>query len=110
YCIVHKPAGTVVYADTKADHKISAQLQLQHQLGQKVFPIHRIDKSTCGVLIYAFNQQKANQLAALFKEKKVEKSYIAFVHGQAPANMRIDHPLKKHKQKLTELAVTNITT
>ncbi len=110
YCIVHKPAGMVVYADTKADQKVSAQFHLQQQLGQKVFPIHRIDKSTCGVLIYAFNQQKANQLATLFKEKKVEKTYLAFVHGQAPEELRVDQPLKKHKQKLTEVAVTNIST
>lgn len=110
YCIVHKPAGMVVYADTPADQKFSVQLELQQQLAQKVYPVHRIDKSTCGVLVFALTQAKASQLATLFKEKKVEKSYIAFVHGEAPESTRIDLPLKRHKQKLTEIAVTNLTT
>lgn len=108
YVIVHKPAGFVVYADSKDDHKISCQVMLEKQLSQKVIPVHRIDKTTCGVLIYALNQQMANQLTTLFKTKKVEKSYLAFCHGEVPAKSRVDFPLKKHKQKVTETAVTDV--
>ena len=108
YIIVHKPAGYVVYADSKEDQKISCQTWIEKQLGQSVFPIHRIDKPTCGVLLYALNQKKANQLADLFKAKRVEKKYLAFCHGEAPLKSKIDLPLKKHKQKVSENAVTDI--
>lgn len=108
YVIVHKPAGYVVYADSKEDQKISCQVLLEKQLSQKVIPVHRLDKTTCGVLLFALNQQKANQLTTLFKTKKVEKSYLAFCHGEAPEKTRVDFPLKKHKQKVTETAVTDV--
>lgn len=108
YIIVHKPAGFVVYADTKEDQKVSCQVFLEKQISQKVIPIHRIDKPTCGVLIYALNQQKAAQLGEMFKKKTVEKKYLAFCHGEFPEKARVDFPLKKHKQKITENAVTNI--
>lgn len=107
YVIVHKPAGMVVYADSKENERISCQKTLERQLSQKVIPIHRIDKTTCGVLMFALNQQKANQLTTLFKAKKVEKSYLAFCHGEFPEKVRIDFPLKKHKQKMTETAITD---
>lgn len=108
YIIVHKPHGLVVYADSKEDQKISCQVLVEKQIAQKVIPVHRIDKQTCGVLIYALNQQKANQLTSMFKSKKIEKSYLAFCHGEAPLKAKIDFPLKKHKQKVTEIAVTDI--
>ena len=108
YIVVHKPAGLVVYADSKEDQNISCQNILEKQIAQKVIPVHRIDKSTCGVLMYALNQQKANALTTLFKNKKVDKSYLAFCHGEAPAKTRADFPLKKHKQKVTETALTEI--
>lgn len=108
YVIVHKPAGFVVYSDSKEDNKISCQVFLEKQLSQKVIPVHRIDKPTCGVLIYALNQQKAAQLGELFKKKKVEKSYLAFCHGEFREKAKIDFPLKKHKQKITENAHTDV--
>jgi tRNA pseudouridine65 synthase len=108
YIVVHKPSGLVVYADSKEDQKISCQSLLERQIAQKIIPVHRIDKSTCGVLLYALNQQKANQLTDLFKNKKVEKSYLAFCHGEPPEKSRVDFPLKKHKQKVTETALTEV--
>jgi tRNA pseudouridine65 synthase len=108
YVIVHKPHGLVVYADTREDHKISCQALVEKQIAQKIIPVHRIDKQTCGVLIYALNQQKANQLTSMFKSKKIEKSYLAFCHGEAPEKARLDFPLRKHKEKVTELALTEI--
>ncbi|MES2768334.1 MAG: pseudouridine synthase [Bdellovibrionota bacterium] len=108
YIIVHKPAGYVVYSDSKEDNKISCQVLLEKQLSQKIYPVHRIDKPTCGVLIYALTQQKANQLSTLFKTKRVDKTYLAFCHGEMVAKARADFPLKKHKEKLTELAATNL--
>lgn len=100
----------MVYADSKEDQKISCQVFVEKQLAQKVIPVHRIDKQTCGVLIYALNQQKANQLTSMFKEKRIEKSYLALCHGETPKKARADFPLKKHKQKITENAVTDIET
>lgn len=108
YIIVHKPAGLVVYADSREDQNISCQVLVEKQIAQKIIPVHRIDKTTCGVLLYAIGQQKANQLTEMFKNKKVEKDYLAFCHGEVPAKSRVDFPLKKHKQKVTETALTEV--
>lgn len=108
YIIVHKPHGLVVYADSKEDQKISCQNFIEKQIAQKVIPVHRIDKQTCGILMYALTQQKANQLTSMFKDKKIAKAYLALCHGEVPQKIKVDFPLKKHKQKVTEIAITEV--
>jgi len=46
-------------------------------LGVPVFPVHRLDKATSGVVLMALNRSRAAELAALFRERSVEKYYVA---------------------------------
>lgn len=108
YVVVHKPHGLVVYADSKKDEAISLQNILQEQLGYRVIPIHRLDKTTCGVILYALNPQSAARLKQMFQKKQIKKKYIALCHGEIQDNLKIDKPLKKHKLPGTEQAVTAI--
>ncbi len=110
YIAVHKPSGLMVYSDQKENENLSAQLQLEKQIKRKVFPVHRIDKDTCGVLVYALSGAMAQELTKLFRTRVVRKQYLAIVHGKTPPKATIDSPLQKHKEKVMEAAITDFVT
>lgn len=109
YLVIHKPSGFVTYADSRQQEAISAKFHLEHQTKRKLFPVHRIDKDTCGVLAFAANPEAAKTLTALFKGRTVKKAYVAVVHGQAPLKGVITEPLARNKEKVTEPAETEFT-
>ena len=69
--------------------------RLRDQLGQPVFPAHRLDKATSGVLLFALDESVVARLAAAFEAGRVEKRYVAIVRGWPPARLTIDHPLER---------------
>lgn len=107
YVLVHKPSGFLTYADSKDQIAISAKDQLQKQLGRKVFPVHRIDKDTCGILAFAFSPGMASALTALFRTRTVKKTYLALVHGEIAEKGTINEPLERNKEKVKEAAITD---
>ncbi len=50
---------------------------LERQLELKLYPVHRLDKITTGLLIFAKSSQSANKLSGLFAEKRIDKTYLA---------------------------------
>ena len=58
--------------------------QLRESLGGEVYPIHRLDKSVGGVMVYARTKQAAAALSKLIQEGRMVKEYIALVHGTPP--------------------------
>jgi tRNA pseudouridine65 synthase len=106
YVVVHKDSGLVTYADSKEMEKKSAKGLLEIQLKRKLFPVHRIDKDTCGILTFAFNPKTAQELTALFRSRVVKKQYLALVHGESLEKFVVDLPLEKNKEKVKEAAVT----
>ena len=109
FVAVHKPAGFVTYADSKEQAGISAQNAAEKQLKKKLFPVHRIDKDTCGVLVFAASPASAKNLTALFRGRSVKKRYLAVVHGLPAASGIITKPLERNKSKETEPAETEFT-
>lgn len=109
YVLIHKPSGFVTYADSREQAAIDAKAQLEKQLGRKVFPVHRIDKDTCGILAFAFTGAMAQNLTALFRTRTVKKQYLAVVHGLIAAKGEINEPLEKNKEKTKEAALTEFT-
>lgn len=107
YVLVHKPSGFVTYADSKEMEPKSAKSQLEKQLKRKLFPVHRIDKDTCGILAFAFDARTAQELTALFRTRVVKKQYLALVHGETKERFTVDQPLEKNKEKTLEPAVTD---
>jgi tRNA pseudouridine65 synthase len=107
YVVIHKPSGLVTYADSKEQENISAKALVERQLKRKVFPVHRIDKDTCGVLAFAFTPAMAQNLTALFRTRTVKKQYLALAHGLVAEKGVIDEPLEKNKEKTKEPAVTD---
>src|SRR3569833_1352825 len=67
-------------------HETEYALQrVRDQIGRRVYPVHRIDKPTSGVLLFALHSEAARRLTAHFTQREVRKTYLAVVGGAAPA-------------------------
>lgn len=91
---VHKPAGWLVHRTGLDAHETRIVMQtLRDQLGRHVFPVHRLDKGTSGVLLMALHAEAARALCAVFEQHQVHKRYIAMVRGWPAAAQTVDHAL-----------------
>ncbi|WP_131977125.1 tRNA pseudouridine(65) synthase TruC [Cricetibacter osteomyelitidis] len=100
---VNKPAGMLVHRSWLDRHETQFVMQtLRDQIGQLVYPIHRLDRPTSGVLLFALDSQTANLMCGQFEQKIVEKSYLAVVRGYLQGAERIDYPLKVKPDKIAD--------
>lgn len=93
---IHKPAGWLVHRTGLDAGETRFIVQtLRDQLGgQRVHPVHRLDKGTCGVLLLALHADAARAMGEVFQRHAVTKRYLALVRGWAPAAITVDHPLR----------------
>ena len=95
---VAKPSGMFVHrsaADRSATEFVVQTVR--DQLSCFVYPIHRLDRPTSGVLLLAKNSEAAGVYATMFAERRVQKTYLALVRGFAEDTGRIDRPLVSDK-------------
>ncbi len=91
---VDKPSGLLVHRSPIDRHETRFALQLvRDQIGQRVYPVHRLDKPTSGVLLFALSPEIAAQLSSQFAAHLVEKHYLAIVRGFCPESGVIDHAI-----------------
>jgi len=103
--VVHKPSGLLVHRSNIDRHETRFLLQeLRDQIGQRVYPVHRLDKPTSGLMVFALNKACAQYFTQAFTEKTVEKTYLAVVRGYVD-NQVIDYPLKEQLDKMTDAMV-----
>ncbi len=105
---IHKPAGLLVHKSPidKYETRYAMKL-LRDQIDQWVYPVHRLDKPTSGLLLFALHSEIASQISKSFENRLIDKSYQAIVRGFSPDSGTIDHALKeiavfKHLQKTVE--------
>ncbi|MHB8763446.1 MAG: pseudouridine synthase [Deferrisomatales bacterium] len=96
HCVaVHKPPGLLVHPTALAAGEDDCALRrVRRQLGRRVFPVHRLDRATSGVLLFALGPEAARDLCLAFRQGEVGKTYRAVVRGWMPAEGRVDHPLR----------------
>jgi tRNA pseudouridine65 synthase len=93
---IHKPSGLLVHRSNLDRHETRFAVQLlRDQIGRHVFPAHRLDKGTSGVLLFALDAATASTLGRQFESGAVAKDYLAVVRGWPPADGWIDHPLSR---------------
>ena len=95
--IVHKPAGWLVHRTPLDKGETRFVLQaLRDQLGRPVWPLHRLDKGTSGVLAFALDAQAARTMGLRFESGEgLHKTYRAIVRGWPEDAGLIDHALKR---------------
>jgi tRNA pseudouridine65 synthase len=91
-----KPSGLLVHRGW-GDDAVTATDLAREALGAEVSPVHRLDRGTSGVLLFARSSAVAAQLARSFEEGAVEKVYLALVRGAPPDDGTIDHPIPRRE-------------
>ena len=92
--VVDKPANLLVHpSEIDRRETRSAMMILRDQLGQWVWPAHRLDRPTSGLLVFALDRDCARELAMAFQEHRVRKEYLAIVRGHPPLGGIIRHAL-----------------
>jgi tRNA pseudouridine65 synthase len=103
FVAINKPHGLLVHASPIARNAEEFALQLlRDQLGRKVFPAHRLDRKTAGVLLFALSKDVEKLMQQQFQENRVGKKYVAIVRGHTPDEEAIDYPLRKENGTLQE--------
>jgi len=103
---INKPHGLLVHRSKIANNASEFALQLlRDQLGQRVYPCHRLDRKTSGVLLFALDQETHRLMQTKFADGKMKKKYLAILRGYTSNKGIIDYPLKKEDGVLQE-AVT----
>ena len=118
---IDKPQGFHVHPHQTHHHKICRSLiclyLVRDHLGQQVFPIHRLDAGTSGVLIFAKSSEAASRMSSLVRDHQIAKTYWALVRGNTPTEGTIQIPLlsqttdklleaQTHYKKLKTLKLT----
>src|ERR1700685_3320891 len=101
-CLVfNKPSGLLVIpTDKNEDHTLVNVVNHQQGANGQLYPAHRLDRDTTGVILFAKGKDNQQKLMQFFKDKQVNKTYIAFVHGRvAEARGKIRIPIKDFHQR-----------
>jgi tRNA pseudouridine65 synthase len=106
---VHKPAGLAVHRGQSRDPVHALEL-VRDQVGAYVYPAHRLDRGTSGVLVFALSADAARALGRAFERAEVEKRYVALVRGAPPEHVRVEHALSRDDGGPPQAAVTEFRT
>ncbi len=100
---INKPSGWFVHRSL-LDPKVT-DIVLQHlrdQVGKYLYPVHRLDRPTSGVLLFAFSAESARFLSEQFMNNQIDKSYLAIVRGFVEGEGIIDHSLSVIRDKIAD--------
>ncbi|PNI01060.1 tRNA pseudouridine synthase C [Vibrio diazotrophicus] len=100
---VNKPAGMLVHRSWLDKHETQFVMQtLRDQIGQHVFPLHRLDRPTSGVLVFALSSEIASNVMPMFANHEMVKTYHAIVRGWIEEGDVLDYPLKEELDKIAD--------
>lgn len=96
YVILNKPAGMLTIPDRHDNELLSLQGLLKKHYGT-IFTVHRLDKDTSGIILFARNEVSHKYYSQLFESRNVKKFYQGLVNGQlTPATGTVDQALMEH--------------
>ena len=96
--VIDKPPALLVHRSEIDRHETRFAIQiLRDQIGQYVWPAHRLDRGTSGVLLFGLSKEIASQLGQQFEQGTVDKRYWAVVRGHPPASGSIEHALSRQR-------------
>ncbi|MFC2109502.1 pseudouridine synthase [Bacteroidota bacterium] len=106
---IHKPNNILVHHSVMANNQIEEKSLVQllsDELGKKFYPIHRLDRKTSGIILFAKKKEFVNYFQELFITNQIQKTYQGLVRGFIPETGKINSPVKGrdaniHKEALT---------
>jgi len=107
--VVNKPNNFIIHESHYARNiRETTLLQfLEQQLGYPVYPAHRLDRKTSGVILLLKSKDNVSQFQELFNSKSIQKTYYAIVRGFSPDNGIIDSPVKNDDTGIYKEALTH---
>lgn len=91
---VNKQAGLLTIPDRQGNISLKNHLQ---QAYNEIFTVHRLDRDTSGLVVFARNEEAHKQLSQLFEGREVEKFYLGLVYGKLVEQKgTIDAPIMEH--------------
>lgn len=107
---INKPHGLLVHRSSIANDAKEFALQLlRDQVNRHVSPVHRLDRKTGGLLLFAFEKNVETAMQQQFMNGEVQKKYLAVLRGYAPDQMAIDYPLAKENGTIQEAFTAFVT-
>ena len=104
---VNKPSGLLVHRGWGRDSVVLVDL-VKELLGvEVVYPLHRLDRGTSGVVLFALDARTAGRMGPGFEDGSVEKHYLALVRGETQKEGTIDHPIPRRDGGPRVEAITN---
>ncbi|MEG1616397.1 MAG: pseudouridine synthase [Bacteroidales bacterium] len=103
FIAINKPGGMLVHRTRIAEEESVFVLQLlREQTGKHLYPVHRLDRPTSGVLLFAFDPITARILSEMLVSGEVSKRYVALVRGWFPEETDLDFPVKNDRGNLQD--------
>jgi tRNA pseudouridine65 synthase len=96
---IAKPAWAVVHPTRGAEGAPVVLHLLREQLGCWLYPVHRLDRQTSGVLVLAKSSEMASRAAQSIRQQRWHKRYIALCRGPLEASLTVDHPVPEEKAR-----------
>ena len=111
YIAINKPHGLLVHRSSIATNTDVYALQLlRDQIGKRVNPVHRLDRKTSGVLLFAFNAEATKLAQQEFDNAEIKKTYHAIVRGHFPEFIDLEYAITNDRGKKQDARtlITNI--
>jgi len=100
---VNKPSGLLVHRSMIDKNETQFAMQMvRDMIGERVYPLHRLDRPTSGVLLLGLSREVARRMGEQFESHSLSKGYIALVRGYCEEENMIDYPLKEVLDKMTD--------
>src|SRR5437879_5349079 len=97
--VLDKPTGLLAVPGRGAENQVNLASQVQG-IYPDALVVHRLDRDTSGLLVMARGEEAQRQLGRQFEERRVEKRYVAVVHGSPAADRgRIELPMRRDLER-----------
>lgn len=100
--VVSKPSGIMIHRSKLSSDRVFLLQTLRDQLGQLVFPVHRIDRPTSGAIVFGFSSEDAGKIHWSLKEERALKEYLVLCRGETEEEFVSDRPLNNARKEPQE--------
>lgn len=99
FIAINKEAGMLTIPDRHDETQLSLYKILNYQYG-KIFIVHRLDRDTSGLVLFAKNEATHKYLSQLFEKRNIEKNYLGFIRGSLHENKgMVNEPIAEHPSR-----------
>ena len=106
YVAIQKPSGIFTHKNKAFPQEKSLMQVLRDQIGKYVYPIHRLDRGTSGVILFGLDKEATSLMMGKFARREIQKTYMAVVRGKLTKPFSIDSPLLNKDTDVTQEATT----